>query len=559
MGTYEYTMDVEKSDLVGRRFIAIFCTYILIAATIIWSANVSAADEPEIKPFGEEEWKKLKEVLGDAEKLEKNFKIKVDGKGNVVFVDGDLKDKQTTLDDLVKNIPGVKDGLLTVKTTNTNTPREMVIPLKDLPSDVQGIEVKGGNVVYTQKAGDGTATVTIDADGAYLKKGSDGKTVVEGYKTHDGKEKKIVISGLGKGGDVRIKMHYPDIVASNGQTPKKVSQIFYKGKGTVVSVDGLDLEAISGQEGSFMMLDEGKGAVVGKTTIRDTNKKVNIAVDDFNVYYGGKGGEGKDLYFEGETLKGDVTKISGLNLSNEGDKEVKTEIKAKNGGEDGKEGTYSVAIGKKGSEKVGIKVEDGKILATKEGVQGTTTTSDNGDRPTLPEGGSVSGQGSGGSGNNISNNGSGTPPVTPPGGPGGGPGGGGEGGGGLGSWLKWALIIGAGILALMLLLGKKKDKGGEENSGGVDDGGEKYMGKDNTTNVFGNVTDGRDGNKTTHYNPSEPLNQDRFCECNASGCFNCPGDNCFACSSNSTAPVVQSVNSSSTTTNSSTQNTSNSN
>lgn len=514
---------LEKESVLLKSF-ACFSCYILIIAVIVWSGGgVSGRgiifdltkDENAITKFFENDF-------FNGNLLSKNLYITIIEKDGISIVQFTSSDESP----LILNMPlekineltkldglSVENGVLTIDLADD----ERKVPLRDIPDGVKTININPDDKTVTYNFGedDDAGKVVISQKDVYLKKDGD-KTTVQGYKI-DNREADIDVN-LGEKGEIRIE-------------DKGIS---YKGQGTVLSVDDYVFENRGEKEGFVKFNDEGFD--VENSIVIDKDKNIKFETTDGKIFHYGyeKENGGRNLYFDDEgNLKGDVTGLTDFKLDNDREGPIGlNDVVAKGKTIDGEsvesETDYNIPSN------AGIVINNGKINVKKGSGVTTTTptpTSENGNGPELPSPTTIVGT-PGTNGDNGNGKPPRQPPVppVPPIPPNGGPP-----GTGFPSWLLWALLIGGGVLAAMLLFGGGSSSKSEEKKDEIDDSGEPYMGTpEEVVYDYSNI---KRENVTVVYNPTQPIT--KGCDCNESGCFNCPDGNCFLCGTDVEAPVIQ--------------------
>lgn len=524
--------------------VAVFMCFILVVAIMGWTMPLVVGQDADadVKQLSDEGLDKITDFFKGGKSLPNIVMVIKDGEINAYYggdssvsmnIQMPISLGKINLEDLADELGAVngidvKDGIVTVKIGSEI--RSFSLNRDDIPSDLESIQINDkGEVLYVMK-GDNPGVVSVNQPGVTLVTNDDGKTVLKGALAD--KEKDIIV-GLGENGEINVDD----------------TGISYKGKGTTLKVGDNFFQASEGKKGSVNFAGGD-----GNTNFAITDSIVENNKNRFEgtVFIGdaekAKKVEGFDKRYLNFDTNGQLTgDLSGL------DKNKKESVKFRPKEKDVK------MMG----ENIGV-VEGGTLNAPK-GEQITFNKNEKGDGTgeitsnVMAHTGSFSGTSISNAARNTNvgtpnepnlpttpptggTNDSGTtpitpPPVTPP--PISPPGFGGPGGPGGGSnWLMWALIIGGAVLAAMFLLGGKKDKGGEKQNDGIDDGGEPYMGKDNDTDVTKEIRskEGQD-DKTIIYSPTPKVGG---CTYDAEGYKNCPDDDCSKCGIG-TRPLIQGV------------------
>ncbi len=441
-----------------------------------------------------------------------------------------------------------------------------------IPDDVKSMEIdkEKGTVTYVKE---NDAKVVVGQEGVFLAKDENDpkKTVLKGFKVNADKETKSNIElDLRNGGDVRV--------LENGR-------IFYKGEATLTFKEGpvLQAEKDKGAIIEFKGNDANKDFIVTNSKVKSSDGSYEFIAGEKGLFFGEESNAPKEfkkkhLSFDktNNKLTGNLQSIiddgSEVVFTNLGENKIEIDSKISNlVSKDGKEvkGSYKLSKNNKVTFKKGTGDHGGKVVMYVDPNAGSSFTSTSPTtpanegvsnipderRPGLPDVSTVTGEprpgqppGTDGVPPVDGDPGTdGVPPVAPPE----------EGGanartgGGLGNFLMWGLLIGGGILAAMLLSSNKDDEG-SKNSEPISKDGDKNLPstnnrsntnfppitEDSENNTYKNTTreenstsfnENRVSNFTTNFTTTNELESNSSCICNISGCFYCPGNNCFNC------------------------------
>jgi type II secretory pathway pseudopilin PulG len=515
----------KKEEIISKSF-ASLGSFILIIAIISWTSSislVSAQDTQDLEMVSaatQEFNQFLESLFSDESKIEE-LEIEIDD-GNLIFNDGEDK-KRISAGNYVSKEINIKD-------------KKRKIPFINLPKDLEKIIIKrDGKIEYQIK---NKGKIVIDTENAFLQNKD-----VDNYRG-DKEEEKIFIQGL-----FTVRSASLEVVLKKGsEIEVKESEIIYSNAKIITG--NYILEPIKDKGSIILDRDDRTKLSFSNSRFQDKKKGLNIETKEILSYGFNPGLNNPYLMFEENKIKGDVTKVEdGLKIS--ASQEIEAKIKAKGYKEDRQEKEYELKIGKKENEEpIVLTVKDGKILAavgdpvtvtppetstssttTETSTSSTTTTKPDSDSPEIPEAGTPgnpkpeddkkedddSDESDDQDDSDDSDDYGGDP------------------GDGTGdesqssNWLIWAIVIGAGALAAILLFSMMGEEEEEEEEKEIDDDGEEYIdpNEKDPEDIHEGVI-GSEENKTKLYSPTQPA--DSPCICNESGCFECPDGNCFACS-----------------------------